>query len=93
MTIQELLTTARKIWGNRKMTLEEIVVAQGVTTGDIHRYLRDKKEGKPVDEAVLKKELGNTIFSMIRWCDDLGYSPEECIQLAQAAQMAYQNRK
>jgi len=30
----------------------------------------------------LKKELGNMIFSNIRWCDDLGYDPEECIKIA-----------
>jgi len=26
--------------------------------------------------------LGNTIFSTIRFCDDLGFDPEECIELA-----------
>lgn len=39
-----------------------------------------------VGEAEIKKELGNIIFSTIRWCDDLGLSPEECIELAKTAQ-------
>ena len=30
----------------------------------------------------LKKELGNIIFSTIKWCDDLGYDPEECINIS-----------
>ena len=93
MTIKELLSEARKIWGDRKMSLEEIVVANGVVVGDVHRYTRDKKEGRAVDQDELKKELGNIIFSTIRWCDDLGYDPEECIELAKQAQTNYQNRR
>lgn len=92
MGIDELLKKAREIWGDEKLTLEEIIIRQGVAIGDIHRYARDKSEGKEVDEAELKKELGNIIFSTIRWCDDLGYSPEECIELAIQAQKAYQRR-
>lgn len=91
MTIKELLGQARKIWGKQRMTLEEIAIANGVAIGDIHRYVRDKSEGKPVDESELKKELGNMIFSAIRWCDDLGYDPEECIELAKQAQTKYVN--
>lgn len=92
MGIDELLKKAREIWGDQRLTLEEIIIRQGVAIGDIHRYARDKSEGKEVDEAELKKELGNIIFSTIRWCDDLGYSPEECIGLAQEAQTAYRQR-
>lgn len=92
MSIDELLKEARRIWGDDKLTLEEIIIRQGVTIGDVHRYARDTAEGKATDEAELKKELGNIIFSTIRWCDDLGYSPEECIKLAQQAQVAYRKR-
>jgi hypothetical protein len=92
MTIAELLKQARKIWGGKKLTLQEIIVRQGVAIGDIHRYARDTQEGTPPDESELKKELGNIIFSTIRWCDDLGYDPEECIELAQEAQIKYQHR-
>jgi len=91
MTIDDLLKQARSIWGNKRMTLDQIVIANGVTTGDIHRYARDKSEGKSVDEHELKKELGNIIFSTIRWCDDLGFSPEDCIKLAKDAQTNYQD--
>ena len=31
---------------------------------------------------IIHKELGNIIFSTIRWCEELGYDPEECILLA-----------
>lgn len=92
MTIDELLKSARKIWGNKRMSLDEIVIAQGVAVGDIHRLARDKSEGKTVDEKELQKEFGNVIFSAIRWCDDLGYDIEDCIKLAQLAQAKYQKR-
>jgi hypothetical protein len=89
VTIDELLAEARKIWGDKKLPLEQIIIRHGVVTGDMNRYARDAAEGKPTDEAELKKELGNIIFSTIRWCDDLGYSPEECIELAKQAQRRY----
>jgi hypothetical protein len=75
------------------MSLGEIVIANGVTQGDIHRIARDKNEGKNINDEDLKKELGNTIFSTIRWCDDLGFDPEECIELSIKAQKSYQRRK
>jgi hypothetical protein len=34
----------------------------------------------------LKKELGNILFSTVRWIDDLGLDPLECLELAIAAQ-------
>jgi len=92
MTVEELLKEARQIWGNKAMELEEIMVAQGVTIGDISRYARDKSEGKQVNEQELKKEFGNVIFSFIRWCDDLGFDPEGCIELAKQAQKKYNNQ-
>jgi hypothetical protein len=87
--VNQLLLDARKIWGDQKLTLEEVIIRQGVAVGDIHRYARDKADGKAVDEAELKKELGNIIFSTIRWCDDLGFTPEECIELAKQAQARF----
>ena len=92
MTIKELLAEARKIWGEDKLSLEEIIIRQGVAIGDIHRYARDKAEGNSKDEVELKKELGNIIFSTIRWCDDLGFDPEDCIELARQAQIKYRQR-
>lgn len=92
MTIDELLAEARQNWGDTPMTLDHIAVALMVNTGDVARQARNAKEGRPVDEAEVKKELGNMIYSSIRWCDDLGYSPEECIKLAQEAQAKYVGR-
>lgn len=93
MDINQLLQEARSIWGNDKLTLDEILIRQGVTIGDLHRLARDHDEGQALDEAELKKELGNVIFSTIRWCDDLGYTPEECIELAKQAQVKYRQAR
>ena len=92
MTVDNLLKNGREIWGDESLTLEEIIVRLNVVQGDISRLARDASEHKPLDEVALQKELGNVIFSMIRWCDDLGYSPKDCIKLAQQAQIAYQKR-
>jgi hypothetical protein len=90
MTIKDLLTEARAIWKSRRMSLDEIAIASGVVVGDIQRYTRNKNEHRAVEPENLKKELGNILFSTIRWCDDLGFDPEECIQLAKKAQSTYQ---
>lgn len=83
MQIQELLQQSRTIWGGQKLSLSEIIVRLGKVFGDICRYERNApKDAQLHTNEELKKELGNVIFSTIRWCDDLGYSPEECIQLA-----------
>lgn len=89
MTIEELLTQARKTWGDTPMTLEHIALALEVVSGDICRQARNKTEGQPVDENELKKELGNLVTSGIRWCNDLGYDPQECIRISQEAQTCY----
>jgi type II secretory pathway component PulF len=93
MNIDELLQQAREIWGDEKLTLEEIIIRQGVTTGDIHRYARDKSEGADLDEDELKKEMGNIIFSTLRWCDDLGFGIEECLELAKQSQARYRSAR
>ncbi len=89
MEVKELLAEARKTWGNDKLTLEEIVIRMGVVLGDMNRLARDQQEGDAINDLKLKKEMGNTIYSMIRWCDDLGFDPEECINLAKQAQLSY----
>lgn len=90
MEIINLLSIGRKIWGNDKFDLGQIIVRMGKIFGDICRYARNEKKTDAVLEADLKKELGNMIFSTIRWCDDLGYDPEECIDIAIKAQKNYQ---
>lgn len=87
MEIKELLNKGRDIWGDEKLNLNEIIVRLGKVFGDICRWERNYKRDEVFhNEDELKKELGNIIFSTIRWCDDLGYNPEECINLAIKAQ-------
>jgi hypothetical protein len=93
MNTDDLLRQAREIWGNDKLTLEQVVICLGVVYGDLCRIARDKAEDDTINEDELKKELGNILFSTIRWCDDLGYSPEACIELAKQAQANYQQRR
>jgi hypothetical protein len=83
MKIKNLLVQGRRIWGEKKLTLGEIIVRMGKVFGDICRWERNAKKDKDVhNDEELKKELGNIIFSTIRWCDDLGYDPEECVNIA-----------
>ncbi|MFA5916861.1 MAG: hypothetical protein WC850_01345 [Candidatus Gracilibacteria bacterium] len=91
MNIQDLLKQSREIWGNEKLNLSQIIVRMGKVFGDICRWERDAIKDKDVHtDDDLKKELGNIIFSTIRWCDDLGYNPEECIEIAKNAQKRFQ---
>lgn len=87
MDIKSLLTQTREIWGEDKLTLSQIIVRMNVMLGDLARLDRgaDKDRSDNTDEEI-KKELGNFIFSTIRWCDDLGYDPQDCIELAKDAQ-------
>jgi len=102
MNIADLLKRARQIWGPRPddvarfdlkaHDLDQILVAMGVVYGDLCRWTRDQTvtTGPPYEE--LEKELGNLIFSTIRWCDDLGFDPEKCIERAIQCQVAFQKR-
>ncbi len=91
MNISSLLERGRQIWGQQRLDLQEIIIRMNVMLGDISRWARDAKKDKAnhTDEE-LKKELGNFIFSSIRWCDDLGYDVEECISLAIECQERFQ---
>lgn len=84
MKIDDLLAESRSIWsGERKIKLCDVIVRLGKVFGDICRWERNAIKDKELHtETELKKELGNIIFSTIKWCDDLGYKPEECIKLA-----------
>lgn len=87
MNIDELLVKSREIWGKKKQNLSQILVRLGVVYGDICRFERnDKKDLENHNDEELKKELGSVIFSTIRWCDDLGYDPKECVERAIEAQ-------
>ena len=83
MEIKQLLDQSKEIWRSEKLPLAQIIVRLGKVFGDICRFERNAPKDKEdhTDEE-LKKELGNLIFSSIRFCDDLGYDPEECIKMA-----------
>ncbi len=83
MDIKTILHQGRAIWGEQRLSLSEIIVRMGKVFGDICRWERNApKDVATHTDAELKKELWNTIVSTIRFCDDLGYDPEECIALA-----------
>ncbi|MBU2456448.1 hypothetical protein KKB73_00825 [Patescibacteria group bacterium] len=91
MEVKKLLQLSRVIWGNQKLNLSQIIVRMGKVFGDICRWERDAIKDKNIHaDSELKKELGNIIFSTIRWCDDLGYDPEECINIAIDCQKKFQ---
>lgn len=96
MNINNLLSQAKDIWGGNKLSLDQILIRLGVGTGDLCRIARGaEKDREMQNDEEVKKELGNIIFSTIRWCDDLGYDPEECIELAIECQKRFveQNSK
>ena len=89
MEIKQLLKESREIWEDNKLNLEQIIVRMGKIFGDICRYARNERATDRESETDIKKELGNMIVSSIRWCEDLGYDPEECIRIALEAQKEY----
>lgn len=92
--IAALRVQSRQIWGDNPLTLPQIVGRLMVGVGDLARSARDVPNGheRPrfwvSDDAVreLKKELGNILLSTVRWIDDLGLDPLECLDLAIEAQ-------
>jgi hypothetical protein len=91
MEIKQLLKQSKEIWPEKKLPLAQIIVRLGKVFGDLCRWERNAKkdEATHTDEE-LKKELGNIIFSTIRFCDDLGYDPEDCINSAIDCQKSFE---
>lgn len=72
MEIKNLLQQGREIWDKENLSLDKIIVRMGKIFGDICRWERNAiKDKNTHTDDDLKKELGNIIFSTIRWCDDL----------------------
>jgi len=95
-SINELLDQGRRIWGWRRMRLDEIVPAMGVVFGDICRVERDRHEHwetTPLEVATLKREIGNMILSSVRWASDLGLDPNSCIDAALEAQKEFVRKR
>ena len=87
MTLKPFLEKARAVWGSDKLMLEQIIIRLGKIFGDICRFARNADKDKSLhSDRELKKELGNIIFSTVRWADDLGYDPDECVKIAIQAQ-------
>lgn len=90
MEIKNLLSQSRQIWWDQKQQLSKIIPCLWKVFWDICRWERnaDKDSGIHTDQE-LKKEMWNVIFSTIKWCDDLWYDPEECINLAIECQRSF----
>jgi hypothetical protein len=90
MEIKQLLKQSKEIWPEKKLSLAQIIVRLGKVFGDLCRWERNAAKDKAAHtEEELKKEFGNIIFSTIRFCDDLGYDPEECIESAITCQKKF----
>lgn len=99
--IAAMRVQGRQIWGDGskssgngggKHDLAEVTIRLMVGVGDIARLTRDAWSG-PINgddhrdwQRQVKKELGNILFSTVRWIDDLGFDPLECLDLAVEAQ-------
>jgi hypothetical protein len=86
-----LRVQGRQIWGDDRYTLPEISVRLMVGVGDLARLARSGFNPEAAvasvrDRDELKKELGNILFSTVRWIDDLGLDVLECLDLAIEAQ-------
>ena len=91
--VAALRVQGRQIWGEQRLTLPEITVRLMVGVGDLARAVRrgtwadnDLDAEREALRHEVKKELGNIIFSTIRWIDDLGLDVLECLDLAIEAQ-------
>jgi hypothetical protein len=90
--LSALRVQGRQIWGEDQLTLAKITLRLTVGVGDLARLARDGWDGALHSEnhnkwdRELKKELGNILFSTIRWIDDLGLDVLECLDLAIEAQ-------
>ena len=91
MQIKDLLQQSKEIWSGQKLSLWGVIVRMWKVFWDLCRRERNApKDQKTHTDEELMKELWNIIFSTIRWCDDLGYNPEECIKKAMDCQKIFE---
>ncbi|EKE26343.1 MAG: hypothetical protein ACD_4C00321G0005 [uncultured bacterium (gcode 4)] len=88
MTIEEILNQAKETWKwQDKLTLSKMIIVLWKVFWDICRWERNApKDIKTHTDDDLKKELWNLIYCSIRFCDELGYDPEDCIRIAMDCQ-------
>lgn len=79
--ISALRVQGRQIWGDTRQTFPDIAMRLTWLARDVARLARDH-----TDTNEIKKDLGNILFSTIRWIDDLGFDALECLDLAIEAQ-------
>lgn len=101
-TLTGLLKLAREIWSpvrsgphahTDRLSLEQIVVRLSVDLGKLARLARGAdKDAALRTPDVLETAMGNIIFSMIRWCDDLGLDPVQCVERAVECQRKFAER-
>ena len=90
MKIKDLSLRAKEIWGEEKLPLAQIIVRLGKVFGDICRWERNAQKNRDTHtDEELKKELGNLIFSTIKFCDELGFDAVDCVNKAIEAQEKY----
>lgn len=78
--LKALLVQGRQIWGAKRLTPTQIASLLTIYVGSFTAsVIRD-------DELEMKADLGDFIFATIRWIDDLGFDPLECLDLAIEAQ-------
>lgn len=87
-TLELLQKKGREIWGkDEKMTIQEVVIRLGVNFGKLARFARGATKDRSAESVEnLERELGNTIFSLIRWTQSLGCDLKRSIDLAIEAQ-------
>lgn len=87
MEIKQISEKTKEIWQDEKLSLSQIIVILGKVFGDICRWERNYEKDKLTHtDNDLKKELGNLIVCGIKFSEELGYDPEECIKLALESQ-------
>ena len=90
--ILALRVQGRQIWGAKTFAgrdgVASVAIRLMVGVGDVARICRDAGDAPFNEDQIreLKKEFGNIIFSMIRWLDDFGMDPLECLDMAIEAQ-------
>lgn len=88
--LDALLERGRRIWGDGSpVSLGAVGECVSVIAGDLSRACRSAREGRGTDHEAVRKELGNLLLSARRWVDDLGYDVDECLELAERAQVRY----
>jgi hypothetical protein len=92
--LSALRVQARQVWGTESISLSEKVLWLKLSAEVLARLARDFPDrpmmasARDVDAGRidLQRELGNIIFSTIRWIDDLGFDVRDCLDLAIEAQ-------